>query len=185
VGNFVLAVDLGDIYGDGDLDMVTSNYISASWTLYENDGGGIFMNPRTLPSSGAGSCATLHDRDNDGDLDMTGIDEEDDLVFLFKNELPSSVGDQPAIPLSMELLQNYPNPFNGVSDFEFRIADFSHVSLKIYDLLGREVATLVNGTLEPGTYTRQWNAGDIASGVYFYKLTADATTRVKKLVVNR
>ena len=185
VGNFVLAVDLGDIDGDGDLDMVTSNYISASWTLYENDGDGIFINQRTLPSSGAGSCATLHDRDNDGDLDMTGIDEEDDLVFLFNNELASSVDDQPAIPLSTELLQNYPNPFNSISDFGFRISDFSHVSLAVYDLLGREVTTLVDETLSPGVYRRQWNASDIASGVYFYRLTAGEKMQVKKLIVNK
>ena len=65
--------------------MVTSNFGSATWTLYENAGDGTFINPRTLQASSAGSCAILHDRDNDGDLDMTGIDEKDDLVFLFLN----------------------------------------------------------------------------------------------------
>ncbi len=84
-GNFALAIDLGDLDGDGDLDLVTSNYNSANWTLYENNGNGIFINRRTLNSSRSGSCATLHDRDNDGDLDIAGIDEIDDLLFLFTN----------------------------------------------------------------------------------------------------
>jgi hypothetical protein len=87
-GQFVLAVDLGDLDGDGDLDMVTSSFTSANFIVFENDGLGTFTNPRSYPASSAGSCATIHDRDNDGDLDLTGIDEVDDLVFLFLNTCP-------------------------------------------------------------------------------------------------
>lgn len=85
VGGRPLAVDLGDIDGDGDLDVVTSNFAGVNWTVYENVGGGVLGNPNNYPASAAGSCATLHDRDNDGDLDMTGIDELDDLIYLFPN----------------------------------------------------------------------------------------------------
>ena len=99
-GAFAIAIDLGDIDGDGDLDLVTSNYASASWTVYENDGSGIFINPRTFNSSSTGSCATLHDRDNDGDLDFTGIDEVDDLIFLFTNNPPVTVGDRSPVATS-------------------------------------------------------------------------------------
>jgi len=85
VGSEPIAIDLGDLDGDGDLDMVTSNFGGASWTVLENDGRGSFGNPRALTASRAGSCAVLVDRDNDGDLDMIGIDELDDLLFLFTN----------------------------------------------------------------------------------------------------
>lgn len=85
VGARPLAVDLGDIDGDGDLDVVTSNFEGVDWTVYENVGAGVLGNPNSYPASSAGSCATLHDRDNDGDLDMTGIDELDDLIYLFPN----------------------------------------------------------------------------------------------------
>ncbi len=85
VGNFPLSVDLGDVDGDLDLDIVTSNFTGANFTLYENDGNGIFINRNDLPSNQAGSCAVFHDRDNDGDMDMTGIDELQDLLILFTN----------------------------------------------------------------------------------------------------
>jgi hypothetical protein len=85
VGIGPIAVDLGDLDGDGDLDLVTSNLGGASWTLLENDGRGTFGNARVLAASSAGSCAVLVDRDNDGDLDLIGIDELDDLIFLFTN----------------------------------------------------------------------------------------------------
>ena len=71
--------------GDGDLDAVTSNYSSGSFTLYENDGSGTLINRRDFDASESGSCSAFHDRDNDGDLDMTGVDEIDDLLILFEN----------------------------------------------------------------------------------------------------
>ncbi len=85
VGSEPIAVDLGDLDGDGDLDLVTSNFGGSSWTVLENDGRGTFGNARALAASRAGSCAVLVDRDNDGDLDMIGIDELDDLLFVFTN----------------------------------------------------------------------------------------------------
>ena len=82
---------MGDIDGDRDLDVVTSNFSGSDFTLYENDGTGIFINRRNLPANVAGSDAKLHDRDNDGDMDMTGIDEMEDLLILFTNEDAVSV----------------------------------------------------------------------------------------------
>ncbi|MGA2623225.1 MAG: T9SS type A sorting domain-containing protein [Bacteroidota bacterium] len=76
------------------------------------------------------------------------------------------------VPKEFALSQNYPNPFNPTTNFEFRIANFGFVSLKVYDVLGREVCTLVNEAKQPGEYTVEWNAEGIASGVYFYRLTA-------------
>lgn len=65
--------------------MVTSDYEGGTFTIYENAGDGTLVNPRTLPASTAGSCAIIHDRDRDGDLDITGVDEVDDKIFLFEN----------------------------------------------------------------------------------------------------
>ena len=89
------------------------------------------------------------------------------------------------IPSKYELLQNYPNPFNPVTTIEFVIRQSSFVHLTIHDLLGREVATLVNEKLAPGTYTRQWDAIGFTSGVYFYRLSAGELVQTRKLVLVR
>lgn len=81
------------------------------------------------------------------------------------------------------LYQNYPNPFNPVTNLEFRISDFGFVSLKVYDVMGREVAVLVNEKKQPGEYTVQWDAHEFASGVYTYKLIAGDLVQSRKMLL--
>ena len=88
---------------------------------------------------------------------------------------------KPDIPTNFSLGQNYPNPFNPSTSISFSIPTKSFVKLKIYDLLGREIATIANEELSAGTYTRQWNAAGLSSGVYFYRLQAGNFTETKKL----
>jgi hypothetical protein len=87
------------------------------------------------------------------------------------------------VPDKFSLSQNYPNPFNPSTHFEFRIADFGLVNLTIYDALGREVETIVNENLKPGTYKVDWNATKYPSGVYFYRITAGEFTDTKKMIL--
>ena len=89
------------------------------------------------------------------------------------------------IPKAFTLFQNYPNPFNPSTNISFNIPRRSFVSLKVFDLIGREVATLVSEELSIGSYTQQWNASGIPSGVYFYRLHAGSFTETKKLVLLR
>ena len=77
------------------------------------------------------------------------------------------------IPKKSELSQNYPNPFNPVTKIDYNITYNSKVTLKIFDITGREISTLVNDTKEAGYYTVQFNASDFASGTYFYRLTTE------------
>ena len=86
-------------------------------------------------------------------------------------------------PLSYQLEQNYPNPFNPATRIEFSIADARLITLKIYDVLGKEVATLANTTMNPGTYTIPWNAGNLPSGIYFYRLRAGQFIQSKKMTL--
>jgi len=88
-------------------------------------------------------------------------------------------------PEGFRLEQNYPNPFNPSSAVTFQIPHSSHVVLKVYDVLGREVATLVNEELKPGSYEVPFDASGLASGVYLYRLTAGYFSDVKKLLVLR
>lgn len=85
------------------------------------------------------------------------------------------------VPKNFELSQNYPNPFNPSTTIEYSIPKDAIVSLKIYDVLGKEVATLVNDQKTAGTYILNWNASNFSSGLYFYRLTAGEFTETKKM----
>jgi hypothetical protein len=89
------------------------------------------------------------------------------------------------LPDRFALEQNYPNPFNPTTTVHFSILNRQWTILKVYDVVGREVATLVNEVKQPGTYTVQWDATGSASGVYFYRLQAGDFVDVKKLVLLR
>ena len=185
-----LAIDLGDLDGDGDLDLITSNLSGGSWTLYENlgDSLGTFGNPREIPASSAGSCAVLHDRDNDGTLDMTGIDEIDDLLFLFTNTpLSTTAAETPPESSPLMLLPSYPNPFNDQTTLTFRLDEPAAARLVIYDTLGRIVRTLLDERRTAGEHALVWdgldNAGvEVSSGVYFYRLEAAGVERSRMLL---
>jgi predicted alpha/beta superfamily hydrolase len=81
------------------------------------------------------------------------------------------------------LFQNYPNPFNPSTTLSFVIGQWSFVSLKVYDVLGIEVATIVNEEKPAGTYEITWNASNLPSGVYFYQLKAGSYAATKKLLL--
>jgi hypothetical protein len=183
VGNFPISVEAGDVDGDGDIDVATSNFGTANFTLYENDGNGNFINPQELASNSAGSCAVFHDRDNDGDMDMTGIDELDDLLILFENQGPTKIEDEISALKGFYLSQNYPNPFNPNTNFKFRIADFGFVSLKVYDVLGKEIVTVVSEEKSAGEYEVEFSRDGLSSGMYFYSLRAGNFTETKKMVL--
>jgi subtilisin family serine protease len=87
------------------------------------------------------------------------------------------------IPIQFALEQNYPNPFNPTTTISYQLPAFSTVVLKVYDVLGREVATLVNEKKAAGKYSTTWNASSMSSGVYFYRLHAGAYRETKKLLI--
>ena len=96
------------------------------------------------------------------------------------------------IPESFSLEQNYPNPFNSITNFKFQIPNVEQssvgqssrtVTLIIFDLLGREIKTLVNENLNPGTYEVRFDAGDLPSGIYFYRMQTENFTSTKKLIL--
>jgi murein tripeptide amidase MpaA len=84
---------------------------------------------------------------------------------------------------SYSLSQNYPNPFNPTTNISYRIADNSFVTLTVYDILGKEIASLVNAKQSPGTYDVQFDGNRLSSGIYFYKLKAGDYTDVKSMIL--
>ena len=110
----------------------------------------------------------------------TGRVEKYCLNILY-NAILSVANNQ--VPVKYELKQNYPNPFNPVTRIIFSVPKQSFVSLRIYDVLGREVKLLVDGIKSAGTYEVDWDAGNFSSGVYFYNFTADSFTETKRMVL--
>ena len=97
----------------------------------------------------------------------------------------TGIVENPTVPMMIQLYQNYPNPFNPTTTIGFSLPTSSDVSLKIFNLLGEEVATLVSGRVDAGTHAIQWDATVQASGVYFYRLRAGGFTETRKLVLMR
>jgi GH35 family endo-1,4-beta-xylanase len=97
---------------------------------------------------------------------------------------PDAVDDTPGnLPSAFELRQNYPNPFNPSTQISYTVPEQIHVFLKVYDLLGSEVATLFDGIRQAGDYTETFNANGLAGGIYFYRLEAGSFKETKKLAV--
>jgi hypothetical protein len=130
---------------------------------------------RAVPSSRAFVTVVANDginegRDSTGPLVVTGVGHGN----LYDGR-----------PSEYTLSQNYPNPFNPITKIQFTIVNRQVAILKVYDVLGREVAMPVNEVKEPGTYTVQFDGSNLASGVYFYRLTAGDFVQTKKLLLLR
>jgi hypothetical protein len=91
----------------------------------------------------------------------------------------------PGQPDGYDLEQNYPNPFNGSTEFGFRIAESTWVKLRVYDLLGREVAVLVNERKQAGVHEVSFDASRLSSGPYFYRMDAGIFSQTRKLLLVR
>ena len=186
--SFPLAIDAGDIDGDGDLELVTSCYTAAKWNIFPNASGTFSaVTKLTLNSSSAGSCAVLHDRDNDGDLDLSGLDEVDDWIYFYENPGTTSTNVPPPVPI-MQLLQNHPNPFNPSTSIRFELKQNANVTLSVYDAAGAFVSTIAAGPFARGPHDVIWNGTNsqgarVGSGVYFYRLQSSGKTLTRKMVL--
>jgi hypothetical protein len=104
-------------------------------------------------------------------------------TYWFELGPVSAVPVSPPIPETFQLPQNYPNPFNPTTTIQYLVPSIQYVSLKIYDVLGREVASHVGEIKQPGTYTVTWDASGFSSGVYFYRLKAGKYVETKKMIL--
>ena len=132
---------------------------------------------------------------NEGIIDtlVLSIGINDNYIFAGSNEkgvwrrplseMITGVKSKSELPKDFILYQNYPNPFNPVTSIEYRVASTEYVTLKVYDILGREIVTLVNEEKPAGTYEVKWNAEGLSSGIYFYKLQAADFVQTKKMIL--
>lgn len=174
----------------------------AAWkTASAKDANSININPAS-PFGGSGQLTSVTDlhwtskpsasfagtpiaavtKDIDGDTRSTskpymGADEGAPLTAVQKQE--------DICPDMFSLNQNYPNPFNPATVISFNLKEASDVSLKVYDILGKEAATLVNGNLTSGIYTVNFDASKLASGVYIYTLKAGRFIQTRTMILNK
>ncbi|MBK7631992.1 MAG: T9SS type A sorting domain-containing protein [Ignavibacteriales bacterium] len=130
-----------------------------------------------ITKSGASIDVTAIDTTapNNGIISTEGV--------TWRNVGPVSVENQELIPTKFYLSQNYPNPFNPNTIIQYAIGSREFVQLKVYDVLGIEVATLVNEEKPAGNYEINFNASQLSSGIYFYKLQAGSFVKIKKLIL--
>jgi hypothetical protein len=105
------------------------------------------------------------------------------LIITAFAEIITDVNNERGIPVGYSLSQNFPNPFNPTTAISYQLPAYSHVMIKVYDLLGREVSTLVNENKPAGNYSVQFNAGKLTSGVYFYRMESGSFSQTKKLLL--
>jgi len=126
--------------------------------------------------------------DNNGSVLVTGQSNRDFLTVKY-SQLTGEIINESNIPTKYILSQNYPNPFNPTTNLEFGISKFGFIAIKVYDILGNEVKTLINENKPPGRYEVTFNASnakqgsDLPSGIYFYSLLIDGNTMDTKRMV--
>jgi hypothetical protein len=108
-----------------------------------------------------------------------------EVLYTVPDTLASSdySQNQNHLPKSIHLFQNYPNPFNPSTTIEFTLPKYEFVTLKVYNILGEEIITLVNDQLQAGNYTFPFNGSDLASGIYLYRIEVGEFQDVKKMVL--
>lgn len=179
---FPLSVDIGDIDGDGDLDFITSNYSSKNYTVFENDGTGQFTMPVTLLAPEASSCAILHDRDNDGDIDITATDEEADVILLFRNPGEPSGTSEQATNLDLSI-QVMPNPVFEQTTISFALPKRSKVAVSLVNAFGQPVVEKAPVWMEAGNNSlKMTGLGKLPAGIYLLEISTETLRATKHIL---
>jgi uncharacterized delta-60 repeat protein len=178
--------DLGNVYvtGTTEKSSINSDYLTIKYDTDGNEQWSItYKGPDDRNDYGNSICL-----DDSGYIYVTGMSGSLSTGFDFATikytQTPNNLQESwQKVPEEFILFQNYPNPFNSSTNIEFRIPKKEFVTLRIFNILGEEVAILVSGQLVAGSHQFEWDATGMTSGVYIYKLDAGSYSAVKKLVL--
>lgn len=193
--NFYNSIDAGDesiprfydLDSDGDLDLFIGRQ-DGNISFYKNEGSPASANfvfqTNTYKNINvhSNSCPEFTDIDNDTDPDLF-IGNIKGGLFYFRNDDVIGINAVSGIvPSGFELYQNYPNPFNPSTKIKFDLKNNSSVKLSVFDISGKIVNVLVNGDLRSGSYEYTWNATELASGIYFYRIETNNSSISKSML---
>jgi hypothetical protein len=184
-GGFVFGIVRGN---DGATLPGTVNYILNStgdfidYSASDLDGSYMISSVEAGSYTMVSALASFESAQNTLSVDYASNSSLDVDISLSPNST-TGVNNKIAVVSGFELKQNYPNPFNPSTTITYQIPQNSFVTLKVYNILGNEVATLVNGQQAAGVYNFNFKANNLASGIYIYKLTAGNFTSVRKLTL--
>ena len=193
--NFYNSIDAGDesiprffdTDSDGDLDLFIGRQ-DGNISYYKNEGSPSSANFVFQTNSykninvHSNSCPEFSDIDNDTDPDLFIGNIKGGMYYFRNDDIIGINAVSNIVPSGFELYQNYPNPFNPSTKIKFDLKNNTDVKLTVFDISGKSVEILVNGILKPGTYEYTWNAGELASGIYFYRLETNNVSISKSML---
>lgn len=186
--SYIRSVDyLSDVNGDGVRDIVVGMQTPGN-VLVLNGATGAVMFTYSFGSTvtfRADRVCSLNSIDGNSTTEFVAGSRQGKIVcFSGGQNVPIGINlVSTEIPAKFDLHQNYPNPFNPTTNIKFAIPTNEFVNIKVYDVLGKEVATLLNENKQAGTYDVNFNASTLSSGVYFYKMSAGKYSNIKRMVL--
>jgi hypothetical protein len=183
------SVYAADMDGDGDMDVLSASYDDDEIAWYENDGDESFTAHNIAYSADQALSVYAADLDGDGDVDVLSASQLDDKIAWYENMGTSvNVSDNDLIPEAFALYANYPNPFNPTTTISYDLPEQARATLGIYDILGKQIKTLVNQSQDAGNRIAVWDGTDdlgkqVSAGVYLYRIEAGEFTQTRKMLL--
>ena len=176
-----------DVDNDSIVDIIFGCRDSDLTGWLKNDGDGNFTYHLITNDAGGPPTVWGSDIDSDGDIDLVAAGIDDDRVMWYESDLnsPTSVENSETVPLQFSLHQNYPNPFNPSTTIIYALPYGAHIRLVIYNILGQEVNTVVDGLKPAGQHRITVDMSGLSSGVYFYRLQAKRFNEMRKMLYLR
>lgn len=176
-----------DFDGDNDKDVVGTGQGINQVAWWRNDGGEPIQWTKFIITNNFTRPWPIYADDLDGDQDIDIVvgssHNGSNQIKWWRNDGLTGVENTSIVVLDFKLFQNFPNPFNPSTTIEYQIPQISFVTLKIYDVLGNEIATLVNEQKPAGKYELEFDGNSLSSGIYFYQLQAGRFIETKKKIL--